>query len=121
MGDKPDVNANVANCHTALSRFGVEEGRILVARDHGAYLRRLQDVHGLRNGRLLHAHGPDELPYFLRLGVLAEGLAFGMQRVADLDASALSKLNSWRLLKLIKIKSARSRLYRSRFLQVSNH
>ena len=36
-----------------------------------------------------------------------------------LDASALSKLNSWRLLKLIKIKSARSRLYRSRFLQVN--
>ena len=35
------------------------------------------------------------------------------------DASALSKLNSWRLLKLIKIKSARSRLYRSRFLQVN--
>ena len=35
------------------------------------------------------------------------------------DASAQSKLNSWRLLKLIKIKSARSRLYRSRFLQVN--
>ena len=35
------------------------------------------------------------------------------------DASALSKLNSWRLLKLIKIKSARSRLYRSRILQVN--
>ena len=35
------------------------------------------------------------------------------------DASALSKLNSWRLLKLIKIKSARSRLHRSRFLQVN--
>jgi hypothetical protein len=35
------------------------------------------------------------------------------------DASALSKLNSWRLLKLIKIKSARSRLYRRRFLQVN--
>ena len=34
------------------------------------------------------------------------------------DASALSKLNSWRLLKLIKIKSARSRLYRSQILQV---
>ena len=35
------------------------------------------------------------------------------------DASALSKLNSWRLLKLIKIKSARSRLYRSQILQVN--
>ena len=37
------------------------------------------------------------------------------------DASALSKLNSWRLLKLIKIKSARSRLYRSEILQVNTH
>jgi len=36
-----------------------------------------------------------------------------------MDASALSKLNSWRLLKLIKIKSARSRLYRSQILQVN--
>ena len=35
------------------------------------------------------------------------------------DASAQSKLNSWRLPKLIKIKSARSRLYRRRFLQVN--
>ena len=35
------------------------------------------------------------------------------------DASALSKLNSWRIPKLIKIKSARSRLYRRRFLQVN--
>ena len=33
------------------------------------------------------------------------------------DASALSKLNRWRLLKLIKIKKARSRLYRSQILQ----
>ena len=33
------------------------------------------------------------------------------------DASALSKLNSWRLPKLIKIKSDRSQLYRRRFLQ----
>ena len=42
----------------------------------------------------------------------------GPERLAP-DASALSKLNSWRLLKLTKIKSARSRLYRSRFLQVN--
>ena len=35
------------------------------------------------------------------------------------DASALSKLNRWRLLKLIKIKGARSRLYRNVFLQVN--
>ena len=40
---------------------------------------------------------------------------------ARTDASALSKLTSWRLLKLIKIKSARSRLYRSRILQVNTH
>ena len=43
----------------------------------------------------------------------------GVELLEVLDASALSKLNSWRLLKLIKIKSARSRLYRSRFLQVN--
>ena len=35
------------------------------------------------------------------------------------NASALSKLNSWKLPKLIKIKSARSRLYRRRFSQVN--
>ena len=40
-------------------------------------------------------------------------------QLASRDASALSKLNSWRLLKLIKIKSARSRLYRSQILQVN--
>ena len=43
----------------------------------------------------------------------------GLEADLAADASALSKLNSWRLLKLIKIKSARSRLYRSRFLQVN--
>ena len=48
------------------------------------------------------------------IGMLRAGLLF--RRV---DASALSKLNCWRLLKLIKIKSARSRLYRRRFLQVN--
>ena len=39
--------------------------------------------------------------------------------LADTDASALSKLNRWRLLKLIKINWARSRLYRSQILQVN--
>ena len=57
-----------------------------------------------------------------RAGRLEVGEAPALRlREADLirDASALSKLNSWRLLKLIKIKSARSRLYRSRFFQVN--
>ena len=43
----------------------------------------------------------------------------GSVRSPSADASALAKLNSWRLLKLIKIKSARSRLYRSQILQVN--
>ena len=43
----------------------------------------------------------------------------GDRGLEGLDASALSKLNSWRLPKFIKIKWARSLLYRRRFLQVN--
>jgi len=60
-------------------------------------------------------HGSLSVPGLAR----AMGLCNGTMEVVSWDASALSKLNSWRLPKLIKIKSARSRLYRRRFLQVN--
>ena len=60
-------------------------------------------------------------PFTKYEAVRADPVAGSILKQTSSDASALSKLNSWRLPKLIKIKSARSRLYQKRHPQISFH
>ena len=111
-------NHPLANSHCA-ARIWSEKSR------HSMFWHSVPEKIGKRCECSVSASGTEKMPSSWK-GIWepgeewenAGGIAFFPAHV-NADASALSKLNSWRLLKLIKIKSARSRLYRSQILQVN--